>query len=130
MARAARGAITCYKALLRYIFSLRLGEGQRDDECCPLSRRTLGSDAAAVALGDFTADGKPHARAFIVVAAMQALEQIEDAIEIDLLETDTVILYPDLTAGGRDLPGLGGRGGIEDLALDPDPSRFPGPMEF
>src|ERR1051326_1129662 len=48
-------------------------------------------DASAVALDNFLAEGQADAGARIVLAAVQALEDDEDAVEVFLFDADAVV---------------------------------------
>src|SRR5688572_18988254 len=63
----------------------RLPQWQRDDERRTLVRLAAGRDRAAVALGDFTADRQPDASSLVNAAAVEALEDVEDPVEILLV---------------------------------------------
>src|SRR6185503_13571211 len=71
-----------------------------DDKTGPFSRFAGGGDNAAVAVGNATADGQADAGAFIFVAAMQALKDGKDFVEILFFEPDAVVLDGDLALFG------------------------------
>ena len=50
-------------------------------------------DRTSMALHDLTADGQAHACSFIFIATVQALEHIEDAVQVYLFEADAIILH-------------------------------------
>src|SRR5512147_1774146 len=53
-------------------------EGQRDEEGGPCTGCTLRRDLAAVPLDDPPADGQADARAVVLLAAVEPLEDLED----------------------------------------------------
>ena len=55
-----------------------------------LARGAAGGDAAAMLLDDFAANGQAHSRS-LVLAAVQALKEVEYPLSVFLLETDAVI---------------------------------------
>ena len=80
---------------LSYVLILR----QRDNERCPLPLGAPGSNAPAMSLHYFLANGKTHACSFIFAAlAVEPMEGGENLVEILLLKTDAVILHNDLTS--------------------------------
>src|SRR3954462_10679286 len=79
---------------------LGMGRGKRDDERRALAGAAGGGDRAAVALDDLTADGEADASPLVLVAAVQALEDVKDAVEVLLLEADPVVGDAELHARG------------------------------
>src|SRR5215207_2464585 len=73
----------------------RLAYWECDDECCPLAFGTLCHDPAAMAIRNFPADGKADAAAFVICAAVEALEGAENLLRKVRFEADPVILNAD-----------------------------------
>src|ERR1041385_5407624 len=92
-------------------------DGQREPERGALAGLGLDADAAAVELDDALADGQADAGAGVLVAAVQALEDLEDAVEVARLDADAVVLDGDAPAArprlGRDLDAAGPVAGAE-----------------
>src|SRR5687768_5634100 len=80
---------------------------QREAECRADARLGLDLDAPPVALDDLLADREADAGAVIVAAAVQPLEQDEDALEVFSRDADAVVADPEtahLAVGfGRDV---------------------------
>ena len=53
-------------------------------------------DASTVALDDFLDDGEPDAVALVLPALVQPPEHLKDAVSILLVDTDAVVLNPEL----------------------------------
>ena len=73
-------------------------DGERDDEGRPLPRSATGRDLAPMALGDLATDGQTDAGAFIFTASVQPLEWDKNAIQVLLIEPDTIVFHQELTA--------------------------------
>src|SRR5215813_1086243 len=69
----------------------RLGCQQGYQERRALPRGAASGDAPSVAFGDASANGKPHAGALVLAAAVQPLEWGEDAREVFLVKADAVV---------------------------------------
>ena len=65
--------------------------GEVNREGGPLARLTPDRDVAVVALGDLAAKGQSHARALVLASTVKALKNGKDAINVLLVETDTLI---------------------------------------
>src|SRR5436190_2195212 len=70
---------TGWPCLSMIFSSLRLPQGQGDDEGATLTGRTPGGDGAAVAFDDLAADGQADAGALVFPVAVQTLKRREDS---------------------------------------------------
>lgn len=70
---------------------------ESNDKCRPFARCASRRDSASVALDNLSADCKPYPGAFVLTAAVQALERDEDPVKISFVKADAVILDRDLT---------------------------------
>src|SRR3990172_3571473 len=84
-----------------------------------------------MALNDLAADGQAHARALVLVTSVQALKDIEDAVEVLFVESDTIVFYDDLTrsADWRVPKGASSRN-AKEFAMDLDDWSFVRPVEL
>src|SRR4051812_20576855 len=70
-----------------------------------LAKDALGRNRASMALGDSSTHRKTDAGAFVFLAAVQSLEDGEDAVEVLFLEADPVVFHRK-NAGIAFAPGL------------------------
>ena len=97
---------------------LRSREGNFDQKRGARAGLAHGGDGAVVEFHDLAANGEPNPRAFVFVAAMEPLENTEDALRVFGLEPNALIPH-------RDAVGFCGR-----LCGDRDPGRFVGVAEL
>ncbi len=81
-----------------------------DDKSSTLIRGTFGSNRAAVVEGNLAGDGQTHACAFVFVAGVQTLKNVEDTIpdtslRADAIVTQTVNSHNFFARGSPRLPG-------------------------
>ena len=73
---------------------------ENHDEGRTLARPTVRGDCSTMPLHDFPADREPDPGPFILVAAVQPLEDLEDPLAILLVKTNPII--PDRQIAKRD----------------------------
>src|ERR1051325_11864778 len=104
------------------LFVFRMGYGQRCDERRAFAGFTFGGDVTAVVQHDLAGDGQPHSRALVLVAGVQPLENIEDAVEIFFFKADPVVgdgqfeqlFLRRILGGARTNAGINSRGHFDD----------------
>src|SRR5207237_8008158 len=64
---------------------------QMDSKGRTYSPRAPGRDGSAMTLDDLLADGQPHSGAFIFLPAVQALENLKDAVQVYFLKANAVV---------------------------------------
>ena len=69
------------------------GAGDGEKERCPLPQFSLSPYRSPMPLDNSLDDGKPHARAFILVCTVQPLKDSEKAVGITHVETRAVVAH-------------------------------------
>ena len=82
-----------------------------------------------MAFGDLSADGQADARALVLPAPVQALEDREHPVEILFVEADAVVGHQDLARAARGVTRVG-RARLDDLGADPDHRRLSALVEL
>src|SRR5216684_3374429 len=85
-----------FESLLIAGASSKLLVGQGQDKSRTLAGGAAGGDSATMTLHNFAADCQPYPCPFILASAMQALEDLKDAVQVFLVETVSPILHYDL----------------------------------
>ena len=68
---------------------------QQDREGRSIAQPAIGIDRATVAVDDLSASGQADAGSFLLHAAMQALEDLEDLLFVGVVETNAVVTDAD-----------------------------------
>src|SRR5688572_32551601 len=75
------------------------GGRQREAEDGALVGGILDPDPPAVPLDDLLAEGEPDTGTGVLVAPVQALEDLEDALAVRLVDADAVVAHGELKIG-------------------------------
>ena len=85
--------------LLAYLWPNSPDASVRMMNLAPAPGVLLRRDGAAVPVHDLAADSEANAGSFVLVAPVQALKDLKDAVAILFVEADAVVFHRDLPAG-------------------------------
>src|SRR5579862_4236246 len=70
-----------------------MNRGYGQNKSGTLTGFAFGGDITAMIQRNFSNDGQSHPRAFIFMAGVQPLENVEDAVEIFLVKADAIVTH-------------------------------------